>query len=707
MRRILIGLILGMFGLIISAGATPVKTEHVEAELVSEVQTIQPGRPFWVGVRLRMQPEWHVYWRNAGDAGLPTTITWQLPEGFQAGEIQWPYPIRFKLDDFVNFGYEDEVLLLTRITPPATLSPGQKVQLRANVEWLVCKDICVPESAELTLELPVAEAARINSRWVEAFAETRAKLPLKQSEWRVEAAIRDTTLVIVATPPAWFRGNFSSLLFFPYPEGIIHNAGEQVFEKVGPAYHLYVPLSPDRESDPKEISGILVCDTGWRGAGSEKALEFTAPIRSRLPVAPASTGSSDVSGLGLALVFAFLGGMILNLMPCVLPVLSLKILGFVQQAGESRSKAFQHGLIFTLGVLVSFWVLAGALLLLRAGGEQLGWGFQLQSPAFVTVLSVFLFLFGLSLFGVFEIGAALMGVGQKASGQSGVWGSFMSGVTATVVATPCTAPFMGSALGFALTQPPWASMLIFTFLGLGMAAPYVVFSATPALLKYLPKPGPWMETLKQFMGFLLMGTVIWLLWVLSIQTGAEGVLKLLITLLLVAAGAWVLGRWGHIAREKSTRLRARIVAAVLILLALGFSLHTIEPTAAMASPISQRSHGSIHWQPFSPERVQQLRREGKPVFIDFTAAWCLSCQVNEKVAFGSPEVQKAFEELGVVTLVADWTSRDETITRALAQFGRNSVPLYVLYPPDGSEPIILPEIITPGIVLEALEKIRP
>ncbi|HSQ74837.1 MAG TPA: thioredoxin family protein [Bacteroidota bacterium] len=434
---------------------------------------------------------------------------------------------------------------------------------------------------------------------------------------------------------------------------------------------------------PSVASGVL------QGGDSTKS-GSTRPV--------GAAGESSIS-LAVALLFAFLGGMILNLMPCVLPVLSLKIMGMVKQAGEAPRERLKHGALFTFGVVASFWVLAGIMLLLQAGGEQLGWGFQLQSPSFVIVLSIFLFLFGLSMFGVFEIGTSLTGVGQGVAGGSSYTSSLISGVLATTVATPCTAPFMGSALGFTLGAPAYVAFLVFTFVGLGMAAPYLLLTTIPALLKFIPKPGAWMESMKQFMGFLLIATVLWLIWVLSLQTGADGVVILLAALLLVALGGWIFGRWGNIAKEKPTRRIAQVIALVAVAGGLFFSLTNIKAKEQETAGVHRQ--GSIEWLTYTPELVEGLKAEGRTVFLDFTAAWCLSCQVNEKVAFSSEEVQNEFARRGIATVRADWTNHDETITRALAAFGRNSVPLYVLYAP-GKDPVLLPEIITPGIVLEAL-----
>lgn len=700
-----------LFSVLNGLFANPAKTEHVEAQLVPEVTTIVPGEAFWVGLHMKIQDHWHVYWRNAGDAGLATAIDWELPEGFSAGEIQWPYPDAIPFDEFMNFGYENEVLLPVQITPPANLAPGSTVTLKANASWLVCKDVCIPENVDLELPLAIGEHVAINAAWTQPFADTRAMLPITNSGWKVQAAKIDTALVFEIVPPEWVSDSPGKIRFFPYDELVINNGAAQEVTAGGNGYRLNVPLSPDREGDPERISGVLVSENGWRGAGSEKSQEISVEIGKSLDSNfGSSAGNQEIGSIWWALLFAFVGGMILNLMPCVLPVLSLKILGFVQQAGEDSSKVFSHGMVFTLGVLVSFWVLAGALLLLRAGGEQLGWGFQLQSPSFIIVLAIFLFLFGLNLFGVFELGTSLMGVGQGAASRSDYLGSFVSGVTATVVATPCTAPFMGSALGFALSQPALLSMAIFTALGMGMALPYVLLASSPGLLKFVPKPGAWMDTLKQSMGFLMMATVIWLLYVLDGQVGSLGVFVALLALLVVGFGGWVLGRWGTLMRSKTTRLVAKTIAAVLIVGSAWFTIDMVGDGTASASAATKTSANAaahVGWEPYSPELVSKLRAQGKPVFIDFTASWCLSCQVNKKVALNNAEVEAAFASKGVTRVIADWTSKDENITRALAAFGRNSVPLYVLYGAGSNEkPIVLPELLTPGLILDALARIN-
>ncbi len=734
--------------------AQPSGPEPVAASLLPEVVAFEPGKPIWVAVSFILEPGWHIYWRNPGDTGLPTEVEWQLPPGWKAGDIQWPYPDAFEFGGLINLGYEGDVVLLVRLTPPGGLKDGDLASLRAKVEWLACKESCIPGEALLTLTIPAASGGvRMSSEHRTLFEHARSRLPILSSDWGVRATRGEGNLHIRLVQPDWYKGQLKGVTFFPYQSSLIQYAPAQKLEKADDGFVLTIALDPAHKGRLPEIGGVLVSTSGWTRTGSPRALEIKTraeetgvpekspglsparndsarggspglsqlqsprgesglPARSQTPkdspegvTSGSSAPASESPTLLLALGFAFLGGIILNLMPCVLPVLSLKIMGFVQQAGEDPKKKLKHGLLFTLGVLVSFWILSGLLLLLRASGEQLGWGFQLQSPAFVIVLSMFLYLFGLSMFGVFEIGVSLAGVGQSASGSASYWGSFTSGVLATVVATPCTAPFMGSALGFALSQPAFVSFLIFTFLGLGMAAPYIILTSSPRLLRFVPKPGAWMESLKQFLGFLLMATVLWLVWVLGLQTGTEGMAILLLALLVASVGGWIYGRWGNIAREQPARAIAQLLAALAVAGGLFLALHNIESKVASVEGIHQQ--GEIRWEPFSAEAVTRLREEGRPVFIDFTAAWCLSCQVNEKVAFNSTEVQRAFAGKGVTTFKADWTNRDTLITKALAQFGRNSVPLYVLYPSGmKAEPILLPEIITPGIVLEALERVH-
>lgn len=689
--------------------ALGLRDSHVDVGLISGVTAIQPGTPFWVAVRLDVSSGWHIYWKNPGNSGYPTSVNWKLPKGYTAGPIQWPYPEKFEFEGLVNYGYEGTTYLLVKITPPDNIKPGSSVELNADIGWLVCKDVCMPGQQEVSLVLKSGSGhAEPNAEGSKIIAETRSMLPIETSGWKFDATVHDNILQIKALKPEWFKGEIKHIVFFPDKSSFfIQPDSAQVLSMTTGGYVLSMPLDTSKYHDASSVSGVLVSDTGWRGSGSEKAAAFESKLSGGPRIgSPIMSTSFNFGELLLMIVFAFIGGAILNLMPCVLPVLSLKIMGFVKQAGEEKRKIVRHGGAFTIGVVASFWILAGLLLILRAGGQSLGWGFQLQSIGFVTILSVFLFLFGLSMFGVFEIGVSLSTVGQNVQGKSSYWGSFVSGVLATVVATPCTAPFMGSALGFALSQPAYWSILVFTFLGLGMATPYLVLTTSPALLRFVPKPGPWMETLKQFMGFLLMATVLWLLWVLSQQAGAQGVMILLLSLLITGLGAWIYGRWGTLYRSRRTRRTAQLIALLALAGALVISLQSITPQAS-ALNAEQTNGTGIDWKPFTPELVATLRKEHKPVFIDFTAAWCLSCQVNERVALTSSQVRDAFEKRGIVAVKADWTNQDPVIAKALAEFGRESVPLYVLYPPNpNAKPVILPELITPGIVLSAVDKIK-
>lgn len=638
---------LTMLALVVSSSvfsALPKKVAtHVKPSLISEVETVQPGRSFWVGVKLVMEPEWHTYWVNAGDSGGPTVIQWKLPEGFKAGEINWPTPEKIRLDPLVSYGYEHEVLFLTEITPPLKLK-SNSVTITATVEWLECKVECIPGEATLNLALPISDSPpRLNSERVQEFSEGKAKWPLKSSDWKVAAFESEKGIRIEATPPADFKDHIKDLTFFAQDPLTVEYAGKETltFRKNIPS--LTVEKSDEASDALTHLKGLLVTSGGWRGAGSETGLVVDVPVQ------PDIAGPASSLSWGLALLFSFIGGLILNLMPCVLPVLSIKILGFVQQSHGNRSESIKHGLLYAFGVLLSFWILAGALIALRAGGAQLGWGFQLQNPAFVLGMAILFFILALSMFGVFQLGSSLIRLGGITAGRFSSWNSFLSGVLATIVATPCTAPFMGSALGYAISQPVWVAMSVFTALGVGMAFPYVLLSCFPSLLKFVPKPGPWMTKFEKFLGLLLMATVLWLLWVFALQKGIP------------------------------------------------------IPFLTAESKTGEK----ISWEAYSEEAVQKYRTEGRPVFVDFTAAWCLTCQVNERVALSPERVVNKFKELNIAPLKADWTSRDPKITEALQRFGRNGVPFYVLYPADiKKDPVFLPEILTPDIVLDAVEKIK-
>lgn len=687
--------------------ANPVKTDHVEAELIAEETALVPGRTLSVGLRLIMEDHWHTYWLNPGDSGLATTLEWSLPPGFEAGPLQWPRPQRLPVDVLMNYGYEGEVLLISELAVPDDLPVGGRVTLRARADWLVCKEICLPGGADLELTLPVAPESSADPVRRKLFETARSRLPEPAEGWSFRAERQEGSWLLRMEPPRpGADPPPADVYFFAADEGVVEPSAPQKLEPLENGAVLRLQVASFEESPAERLRGVLVAGGDWPGEESS-ALWVDAEVVGPTAGAVASS-MREAADRGLPptlwaiLGAAFVGGLILNLMPCVFPVLSIKIFSFVRQAGEDRSAVARHGWAFTAGVMVSFWILAGILLAIRAGGEELGWGYQLQSPGFVIFLCFVLLAFALSLFGVFELGGSVAAAAGRWGAGAGLTGSFSNGVLATVLATPCTAPFMGPALAFSLTQPAGTSLLVFSFLAAGLAAPYLILSLNPRLLKVLPKPGAWMETFKQFMAFPVLATVVWLLWVLGLQIGISGMVRVLAGLLLAGIAFWALGKWGAPLRAAPVRLAGRLAAVLLIAAGASwaYSASDFAPGAAGESA----SDGGLVWVPYSAEELARLRSEGRPVFLDFTAAWCATCQVNEMVVFGSDEVRQKLAEKEVVLMKADWTRRDPAITAALAEFGRSAVPLYVLYGRNPSAgPVFVKELISPAGFLEALD----
>ena len=697
-------LILGLVVLVLASApirlaANPVETPNVKAWLVSELDGVPAGETFWVALRQEIRDGWHTYWLNPGDSGEPTTIDWQLPPGFVAGDIVWPAPERIPLADLVNFGYSGDLFLLVPITAPADLKPGDTIDLTANARWLVCKDICIPEEATLTLSLDVAEATPQPVRlWQNAFADTRMNVPVA-SPWTAAFGHSDERVGLRLDMGAVDPSAIRNVEVFTVDEGVLKNAADATFS-AGPD-GLSIGLTPG--SRLPEVGDVLeavviieedVTDTIIRRAftieADKVAFADVAPSSSFLPV--------DVS-LWQALVFAFLGGIILNLMPCVLPVLSMKALDIVRQAREAPGLARQHGLAYTLGVLVSFLVVGGALISLRAAGQQIGWGFQLQSPFIVTLLAYLMFAVGLNLANVFSFGSSLMGIGSSLAGGKGLTSSFFTGVLATVVATPCTAPFMGTALGFALVQPTPIALGIFIALGLGLAMPYLAISFSPNLLRLIPKPGAWMERFKQFLAFPMFATAIWLLWVLSGQVEDRVVFLVLGGAMLIAFAAWLF---------ESTKMSVGFWfygGRALALLALVGALVVVDwrMPAAQSAPTASKNYPDFA-ESFTEFRLQELLEEDKAIFVNLTADWCITCKANESIAF-TQAVEDLKRERGIAYLIGDWTRRDPEIADKLAEFGRAGVPLYIVYPKPstGRKPFLLPQLLTESTVLDALD----
>jgi len=682
-----------LLGLLAAGGlrAAAVRKGAVEAELVSAVAGVQPGRPFEVALRLNHDFEWHSYWIYSG-TGYPTTIKWTLPPGWTAGDIRWPVP-QVLIDShhtIVGNGYSGEVFLPVTLTPPADLAPGTPVTLKAHVEWLMCKDVCMPGEADLDLTLPVVGGPPgPDPRWGAKLAAAQGQLPQPAAGWRFAAARSAKTVTLTATPPAGSGFTAADLHFFADDGLIAYDQPQAITANADGSFLLNLTTDPAGPANPTKLYGVLAL-----AKGQVPGVRVDVPFGAATGPSTKEQAASNKSGSGFlgTLVLAFVGGLILNLMPCVFPVLGIKILGFVNQAGADRRKVTLHGLVFVLGLLLSFWVLAGALLVLRAGGGELGWGFQLQEPGFVFALAVLLLVFALNLSGLFEVGLSATGVGGQLQMKSGFTGSFFTGVLATVVATPCSAPFLAPALGAALTLTPIESLAVFTAIALGLAVPYLLLSIFPGAIKFLPKPGAWMETFKQLMAFPLYATVGFLVWVLAAQTPDTGLLKVLFGLVLVAMAAWAYGRWTQHGGSPARKRFGAVLAAVL--LAGGI---------AWGWPAKQSTE--VVWQPWSPETLTQLRNEGKSVYVDFTARWCATCQSNKAIVFSSAKVRAALREHGVVLLRADWTNKDPRITEALASFDRSAVPLDLIYAPGQDAPAVLPELLTPEIVLDALAKL--
>jgi thiol:disulfide interchange protein DsbD len=670
-----------------------------QARLVAEKAALVPGDGNWIALHLRMRDGWHVYWKNPGDSGLPPRLVWQPSAGARVSEIEWPAPERFVAGPLASFGYEDEVYFPMRVTV-TDVAAGRTVALAATAKWLVCKVDCIPEQADLTLTLPVVDGVPADGSAVDGIRAALTAVPHEGAGWAASVVEQDAeALTLRATAPEGFAVDRFAFTFFPDEAGVVEPSADQPVTLGQRAIALRLTKAATRTEPVETLRGVLVARP--KAAGRDGLAAVALAAEAVVPgAAPTGGAMSTRAAVGLAL----LGGFLLNLMPCVFPVLAIKVMGFTQQAGEGTRTATVHGLVFAAGIVLSFLALAGALLGLRAGGAEIGWGFQLQSPPVVLALAFLFFGIAMGLLGVVDVGAGVMAAAGGVRVPGGLTGSFLGGVLATAVATPCTAPFMGTAVGWALVAPPAAALAVFTALALGMGLPYVALAASPALLRALPRPGPWMETLKQALAFPMLATVVWLLWVLGRQAGAEAQVMALGGLLLAGFGCWLAGRFATPAASAGRRRLA--AAAALVAVAGGFALALPSGGAGPAAATAGGDEHGVAWEAYSPDRLAALRAAGRPVFVDFTAAWCITCQVNERVVFGSAAVRDAFREHGVVPMRADWTSQDPEITRALASFGRSGVPLAVLYPGDATAaPLVQPTILTPGVVLAALDQI--
>jgi thiol:disulfide interchange protein len=676
----------------------PAAHAQVQASLIAAEESIQPGRPFTVALRLDHESHWHSYWINPG-TGYPTSLTWKLPAGWTASPIQWPTPevTRDTTGTITGNGYSGVIYLPVTITPPADLKPGETVTLAAEAKWLMCAEVCVPGKADVSLALPVrTEAPAPDATHGQAIATALAQLPQAISELTATATLTGKTITLRLSAPAGVKLPALNKPWFFSTDKTIQFDEPQTTATPAPGelLALVLPVSPYLNAAPTHLTGVLRIEGGpVTGITIDTPITAASGLSTLNPQLSTPPASAPLAG---TLLLAFIGGLILNLMPCVFPVLGIKILGFVNQAGANRRKVTLHGLTFAVGVLASFWALAGVLAVLRAGGDQLGWGFQLQSPAFVFTLAAVMLVFALSMSGVFEFGLRATAVGSGLQSKDGLAGSFFTGVLATVVATPCSAPFLAPALGAALALPVIESFAVFTAIAVGLALPYLLLSLFPQAVKALPRPGAWMETFKQAMAFPLYATVGYLVWVLAgqLKSNDTALLGVLLGLTAIAAATWLYGRYATFGASP-TRTRIGVLGGILLLALgawLGWPRH--------AAPTD------IIWQPWSAEAVAKAVADGKPVYVDFTARWCFTCQTNKKVVFGSDEVLKNFREKSVVTLRADWTDEDPKITAELAKWNRSAVPFNLIYLPGKPTPVILPELLTPGVVLDAINQTR-
>ena len=711
-----------------------VRTDQVQAKLLAHAPQGVPvgqtpdaaaGQPVWVGLQITHAPEWHTYWKNAGDSGMPTELQWTLPPGVMAGDIAWPLPKKIPIGHLANYGYEGTVLLPVPliITPqykPGVLADALDVKLKAT--WLVCRKECIPQDGEFALKIPLRSSTALNGAAFDAALKSQPadvagahQVALKDDGKRL--AVR------VAGLPVDVRGQ--PLELFPESPGVVVTAatpakpGEPVGARSwsqhwdGDVWTADVPVSPERADSPEKMTLVLVAgERGWRAeapvAGAWPALALPAGVSPALEAAlkananaganappPAAPTAVPASTFVWALLGALIGGLVLNLMPCVFPVLAIKVLGFTQHADDRRAHR-TSGLAYTAGVVLSFLALGALMLALRAAGQQLGWGFQLQSPAVVAALTVLFTVIGLNLAGVFEFGSFLPSRVATMEARNPVANSFLTGMLAVAVASPCTAPFMGASLGLAVGLPAVQALLIFAAIGLGMALPYLAASWWPAVARLLPKPGAWMDTFKKFMAFPMFGTAVWLLWVLGQQTGIDGAGALLALLVVLALVLWALGLTG---RTRIVLASFSIAAGALLASAIG---PNVIKMAEAATPVAETP--GARWQPWSAERVQTALGAGQPVFVDFTAAWCVTCQYNKKTTLASAEVLSAMDAAKVQTFRADWTRRDAAITAELQKLGRSGVPVYVLQAP-GQAPVVFSEILSVTEVKDALGRL--
>lgn len=670
---------------------------HVRVDLVSSVQTATAGDDFEVIFRQDIDAGWHTYWLNPGDSGAPPEIAWEAVPGIEISEFRWPVPKRIAYGPLMNFGYKDEVLLPFTVMVAEDFS-GDTVTLNGSGRVLVCADICIPEKVQISLAVPIGPQPVVDSSVTQLFRNAAGSIPVQLPTKSTLMTTQEglTLLTGLEVPPG---NRIESVAFFPKQPDLINNPAEQTFQVVGGQLQLMLQPGFEFEDNPPETAPGLLVITEEAGGMLVSSYEISPVVADSSSMPAESETASGAPSLLTAMLFAFLGGMILNLMPCVFPVLSIKVLSLVEASGEGGKTPLSHGLAYSAGVIISFVAVALLLVALRSAGEVIGWGFQLQSPLVVGALAYLFVLIALNLLGLFEVGTSIMSLGSGGGDNSHSFtSSFSTGVLATVVAAPCTAPFMGAAVGYALTQSMPVIMVVFAALGLGMAVPFLLLCVSPAILNRLPRPGPWMVNLKQFLAFPMLASAIWLIWVLGIQVGATGMMQIMAGGLLLGLGFWALG-----AGRTSWQWPARVVL-LLCVLSAGYLLIALpepaRPSVALASGESSVTEVAVDGvQAYSEAALAEARAAG-PVFVNFTAAWCITCKVNEANALNRSAVREAFAERGITYLRGDWTNEDPVITRALEEYGRSGVPLYLFYRAGAERAELLPQLLTESIVLD-------
>ena len=664
---------------------------YVKLRVLPERGVIAAGEDMWIGLEQSIAPEWHTYWKNPGDSGAAPVIEWVLPAGFEISPIVWPVPHKLPYGPLLNYGYTDHVILLQKLSAPDTLPEGP-LTLTAHANILVCQEECIPEASTHEIQLNGPEsAAENNSAYLQ---DATHELPI-EAGWSPAYHEEDGNfiLTIPASENELFRAaDLSSFEFFPENWGMVDNAAMPVIGAEKGAIIIKQARGEQPLSAVKDVKGILTYENA---DGKRRALEFTAQEKGAAIQAAPVEISGGIIGLLRALALAVLGGLVLNLMPCVFPVLSIKALSLVKISEKDPKLARLHGIAYTAGILISFVGIAALLIALKSGGAAIGWGFQLQNPAVATLLAYLLFIIGLNLAGFFDIGGHLGSIGNKLTQGEALPASFFTGVLATLVATPCTAPFMAAAIGYALVQPPVIALIIFAALGFGLALPYLLLSFIPALRRFLPKPGAWMEIFRQALAFPMFASAAWLVWVVTEQVGSMGLLGVLMGMVAIALGIWLLS---HQPKTRRWQIAVIILSALSFLIALGFL-----PSGERA-PQQKTTEALSMGEEYTPEKLAQLLEGDKPVFVEMTAAWCLTCKVNHAAAIDVDSTRKLFKDLNVQYLVGDWTNQNPQITEYLNSYGRNGVPIYVYYGPrdpdtgDRPEPVVLPQVLTPGIV---------